>query len=951
MSSRIADIIIEARLETAQFTRTLGQLRGQIEFAFKGIRGAHQPISKLQEQIRGTGGEVERFGSRYEGMMIKEMEMTEKATAALDLKEAKQRKVQKAAEDAGKTVTKEMKKAEKTTEDLMTQMRWVARDVMKIGFTAGVIGAVFGRTFQDMASVSFDLLAIFEDLRYVLEDIWDVIGRQIAPILATLIPPMEMVRDFLESHKAIAKLVGIVIILGMVFFALASVILMTAGMYAIILFGMRQFSETTDKVRADTKHTAGMFKTMNNFVGGMVKSMAGIPPPTKAAGDAIAKMGEQIQWTINRAKMAITTFGILRSQALTPQEVLGKIGEWKESGQISRKTYNEMRKNALKHMPAQQRLNYHLEQTKKRLNDMKSSAKGAYGKIRSGMKRVPGAIKGAAQATSKLVAGLAAMVMMAAVLAPLLSALDPVITALASAISAVIEPIEPLLWMMSEFIENNKALTIGILAVAVAIATLSAVSLPIAVIFGAILAVIMLLDAIFKRFGITLFGSGVHQAMVMVTKASLMLLSPLYSVYKIAKNAGKIFGFFTRVIQRFVGIIRGVGAFIRNIIPEPLIDVAMAISNLFTNPITLLRSFLDILGGIWDIFTGDWKGGVGKIGQAVVDIIAEFFKIPIAVCKIGIDVLKWLWKGIVLSTVWLWQKLTGGSLIWDIVAKFTLIPIALLKIGADMIVQLLQGIQNKVTNLFGDDGVGGVIAKVINAFIEVPKTLFSVGSLIMTNLIAGIMGKWEDLFGGRGLSWLKTSIIGVFKKIPTVMLGIGQLLIQKLLDGIMGMWGALFGTESGLGKMGIAIVNFFKKKIDQAYYWGTNLIQGIIDGIVDMAPFLLRALSNALGIGDLFPGSKAKKGPLKDLRKWGAGIPSELSVGMKHGIDATPLFAGLGDLGKQQSPVGGGDIILNSDFVIHATITSQQDLMSLSDEISMKQLEQARRMRILTGGR
>jgi len=152
-----------------------------------------------------------------------------------------------------------------------TQLRWIGRDLMRIGFMITIYGRMFSETFQKAAKASVDLEGALMDVGDVLEDIADVIGTTIAPIIESLRGPLEMVQDFLETHEAIATVVGIVILLGTVFVTLASQLFSIIGTLTVLRFGLLQISGSALGAKTEVKGLGDMFKLLFEVLLGAAK--------------------------------------------------------------------------------------------------------------------------------------------------------------------------------------------------------------------------------------------------------------------------------------------------------------------------------------------------------------------------------------------------------------------------------------------------------------------------------------------------------------------------------------------------------------------------------------------------------------------------------------------------------------------------------------------------------
>lgn len=968
MSSRIADIVIQAKLETRKFQQELTQLRSMIEDTLGGVMDVVRFAEELRTEIEGSAQGVlatrKNTDDVVEGFQQATGEAEDLTDAVTDIGDETQTVVP-TIRDGAKSLSEMKKEAER----LSTQMRWVARDVMRVGFTAGLMGASFLKIIKDIGNASMDLMIIFNDISWLMEEIGVIIGKQMAPILEALIVPFEFIRDFLEANKAVALLAGILLILGAVFFSLASMIMFSIGMYGVLVFGMAMFTEEVKESGAAMDKTGSIFQVMKNFAVSMGRAMLGLGQAVTEAAEmndrAVNRISSGWQMVLSKAQeLALATEDMHEAFIGGPDTPRPELKQYMESAKLAKKA-GLITKEEFKEMA------HVFKSTASPLQNFKYNMRAGLTSVKEGFIGIGGSIKGAslggakksikgiagsvAGAGKKMVKGAGYGIAMYAsflMMQEVMKSLEPILTVLGELFGALLAPLTPMIEMIAEFIENNTTLVAALIAVAVAVAMVAGASVPLMAIAMAILAVFYLLDKIMQKFGITLFGSGVHQALVMVTEAMKLLLAPASFAIKIFKKFSGVGKKAEKFMGKLVGGIRGLGAHIRNVIPEPIMELASAIKDHLPSPLDVLRGAFDILSGLWEFLSGDWKGGAAKIVAGVKTVLLELAKIPIMMVMIGYEILAKLWEGIKAFIPTLYKKIIGGSLVWDIVGWFATLPLELLKIGGQMLIKLLQGIKDKVTGFLGDDGIGGVVGSIIGGFLQLPIDLLNLGKDMITSLIDGVKEIW-DLFGKGDIDGVILSILVMFAGIPMKLLQFGKNMIDKLREGITDKIGDILG-DTALGKFLIDVTDWFADVAIKFFDFGVALIESLVNGIKQQGPNIVETIAKyLLPIAGYFPNSPAKKGPLRDVSAWGEGFTQEFDVGLSRGFNALGALDNLGNMspvGGAAPPLGRGDVTLQNEFVIYATIQDKQDLLTLRDEISMKQLEQARRMRVLSGG-
>ena len=133
-------------------------------------------------------------------------------------------------------------------------------------------------------------------------------------------------------------------------------------------------------------------------------------------------------------------------------------------------------------------------------------------------------------------------------------------------------------------------------------------------------------------------------------------------------------------------------------------------------------------------------------------------------------------------------------------------------------------------------------------------------------------------------------------------------------------------TGGKLGQLKNTIVNGFNAAINwikslpaQAYQWGVDMIQGIIDGITSMIDTVVSTVKNvATKIGEFLHFSRPDKGPLHDYEQW---MPDFMS-GLADGINKAKSKV-IGAVKGLTGDMSLGDVTANvSSFVKHGAFNA-----------------------------
>ena len=182
-----------------------------------------------------------------------------------------------------------------------------------------------------------------------------------------------------------------------------------------------------------------------------------------------------------------------------------------------------------------------------------------------------------------------------------------------------------------------------------------------------------------------------------------------------------------------------------------------------------------------------------------------------------------------------------------------------------------------------------LIKAIINVFIEWFKAVWTKYGDDIKKMTDGL---WQGILG------VIRGIIEIIKGIIQVFIGIFTGDFEKLKTGITtiwkGLWEVIRSIVSGAwsvisGAFGILktnITSWFTGIVTSATGWGKNLIGGFIDGIKSMAGAVADAVSNVIGGVKDFIGfnSPSKKGEGRNIVKWGSNMLKGFTDGILEAI-------------------------------------------------------------------
>lgn len=278
-----------------------------------------------------------------------------------------------------------------------------------------------------------------------------------------------------------------------------------------------------------------------------------------------------------------------------------------------------------------------------------------------------------------------------------------------------------------------------------------------------------------------------------------------------------------------------------------------------------------------------------------------------------------------LKTTWENIKSTANS-IWEPISNF-------FKENGDDIKNKLQRVWNAIKTI-----VVTVWNVIKNTIVQRLQDIKAVMSPIL-DAIKNFWDKWgENIksaaarhFQGAlaNISSVLNIIVSVFEAFASLLTGDWNGLWESIKNILSEAWNIIKNsfqtlwdtvnqlTGGKLGQLKNTIVNGFNAAIDwikslpaQAYQWGVDMIQGIIDGITSMIDTVVGTVKNvATKIGEFLHFSRPDKGPLRDYEQWMPDFMGGLADGINKAkskvVGAVKGLAGDMSLGNVVANVTG----------------------------------------------
>ena len=293
-----------------------------------------------------------------------------------------------------------------------------------------------------------------------------------------------------------------------------------------------------------------------------------------------------------------------------------------------------------------------------------------------------------------------------------------------------------------------------------------------------------------------------------------------------------------------------------------------SISTFFTGIITGIRDFfVNIWTGIYTFFSNIFNAiytVVSTVFQTIYNTIMTVWNSIYETIAPLLDAFKYLFETIfqaihiIISNVmdWISEKI---SAIWNAIVSF-LTPI-------------LEGIKNTFTTIWNAiksviDTVLGAIQSVITS---VWNAIYGFLSPILNSIKSVVSSVWDSI---------SSKISSIMSTIKSTISSIWDNIRSAVSDKISGIKSTI---QNGFD----AAVGYIRGLASDAWNWGRDIIQGIIDGIQSAIGWLADCVTNVADtIRDLLHFSVPDKGPLTDYECW---MP-DFMKGLAEGIDKSKKY-------------------------------------------------------------
>ena len=343
----------------------------------------------------------------------------------------------------------------------------------------------------------------------------------------------------------------------------------------------------------------------------------------------------------------------------------------------------------------------------------------------------------------------------------------------------------------------------------------------------------------------------------------------------------------------FTGIVTGIRDFFVNTwtsISNTFTTIVTAIQTVATTVFTAIRDFFTtIFKAIYNFFSTIFNAiynVVSTVFQAIYNVITTVWNAIYTTLEPLITAFGYLFQTIfeaiqiIVGRVmdWISEKI---SAIWNAIVAF-LTPIlegirttfeTIWNAISTTISTVLTAIQDAVTTVW--NAVSGFISSVLSAIWNVVSSIWNRISSAVSNVLNAIRSVVSSVWNS-----IKSTISNVMQSISSTVSSIWDNIRSAVSDKISGIKSTI---QNGFD----AAVEYIKGLASDAWNWGRDIIQGIIDGIQSAIGWLADCVTNVADtIRDFLHFSVPDKGPLTDYESW---MP-DFMKGLADGIDKSKKY-------------------------------------------------------------
>lgn len=300
-----------------------------------------------------------------------------------------------------------------------------------------------------------------------------------------------------------------------------------------------------------------------------------------------------------------------------------------------------------------------------------------------------------------------------------------------------------------------------------------------------------------------------------------------------------------------------------------------------------LPSITNVMGGLTEIFAGNYDQGLTQISAGIDTIVGNFNDMLPKLAEVGLGIIESLAKAIIDNLPKIIETAT------DILMRLSegiigALP-QLVDTALQIIITLSDGLIKALPEMIPQ--IVGIVIQIVDTLLNNIDMLIDVAIQLIMALVDGVVAATPILIEKFPEIILKIWE-AIIRNLPKILQAAVEL-IMTLIKGIANNYAKVFEV----GKQMIdKIKEGFMQKIENAKTWGKDMIQKFIDGILAKWNDLKSSVANvAQSVKDLIGFSEPEEGPLSNFHTYAPDMMDLFSKGIKdNSYKVTDALAGVG---------------------------------------------------------
>lgn len=314
---------------------------------------------------------------------------------------------------------------------------------------------------------------------------------------------------------------------------------------------------------------------------------------------------------------------------------------------------------------------------------------------------------------------------------------------------------------------------------------------------------------------------------------------------------------------------------------------------------TIKQTAINVWNSIANFFVGLWDGITSAATEAwnsITNFLASIWNGIVSTAQSiwngFVSFITGLWNGIVTVATTIWTTLK--TVVVTIVQGFVNTIVAAFRWLQKTAITIWNAISSFLSTVWNNiKAVATTVWNAISTFFSTTwNTIKSVAMTIWNSIASFLTNTWNGIKNTASKVWngIKDTVTSLFDTAKNTVIDIATTIWNKITETWNGIVNTIKGLATTIWNAIVEPFNIAKEKVlsivSDAYNWGKNLIQNVIDGIEAMIGKVASAAKSVASTVASFLGfhSPAKEGPGSDADKWMPNLMNMLNEGIQRNI-------------------------------------------------------------------